>query len=98
MAHTRWRVPQGHWRRRTHMDLEKQFTRGLLDGCQVLAKEHRYNPTYFRRMVLEHGGVEAVRRLLRSENYQEGLHTLWELGRLDASVEAAILNPKYAAL
>jgi hypothetical protein len=75
---------------------EEQFTRDLIDGCRVLAKEHGYNPTYFLQMVRQHGGVEAVRRLLWSPNFQGGLTTLWEIGRLDASVEAAVLNPTYA--
>jgi hypothetical protein len=80
------------------MTLEERFTRDLLDGCHVLAKEHGYNPTYFRQMVYQHGGLQAVRLLLRSPNFQEGLTTLWEIGRLDASVEAAVHNPMYAPL
>lgn len=63
-----------------------------------LRTKHHYNPTYFLQMVHEHGGVEAVRRLLKTPNYQDGLTSLWEIGRLDMSCEAAALNPKYASL
>lgn len=49
-------------------------------------------------MVHEHGGVGAVRLLLKSENFQSGLTTLWEIGKLDYSIEAAVLNPKWATL
>ena len=36
--------------------------------------------------------------LLKTENYQDGLTTLYEIERLDMSCEAAALNPKYASL
>lgn len=49
-------------------------------------------------MVAEHGGVGAVRRLLQAPDAQAGLTHLWEIGRLDISGEAAVLNPKYASL
>jgi hypothetical protein len=49
-------------------------------------------------MVHEHGGVGAVRLLIKSPNAQEGLSKLWEIGKLDYSIEAAALNPKWASL
>lgn len=80
------------------MTLEQQFHQEMLDGCETLKKEYKYNPTYFLNMVREHGGVGGVRRLLRARDYQSGLTSLWEIGRLDMSVEAAVLNPKWASL
>lgn len=82
----------------TMTPLEKQFHQDMLDGSVELKKKHHYNPTYFLQMVAEFGGVEAVRRLLKTPNYQDGLTTLWEIDRLDMSCEAAVLNPKYATL
>jgi hypothetical protein len=69
----------------------------MLDGYQELAQLN-YRATYFRQMVQEHGGVEAARRLLRQDNVAAGLTTLWEMGRLDLSVEAFVLRPEYAEL
>ena len=63
-----------------------------------LRTKHGYNPTYFLQMVHEHGGVGAVRRLLQTPNYQDGLTSLWEINRLDMSCEATALDPKYASL
>lgn len=78
--------------------LEKLFHQEMLDGSVELRTKHHYNPTYFLQMVHEHSGVGAGRRLLQTPNYQEGLTSLWEIGRLDVSYEAAALNPKYASL
>ncbi len=57
-----------------------------------------YRATYFMRMVREHGGMETARRLLAQESSPEGLGRLWELGRLDISVEAIVLKPEYTPL
>lgn len=78
--------------------LEYQFHQDMLDGSVMLKTQHGYNPTYFLQMVAEFGGVEAVRRLLKTPNYQDGLTTLWEIGRLDMSCETAALDPRYATL
>ena len=58
------------------------------------AVELGYHPTYFLRMVNELGGVGAAKRLLGTDDLQAGLTRLWELGRLDLSVEAhAVRKP-----
>lgn len=80
------------------MSLENEFHREAISGCEVLRRKHRYNPTYFMRMVSEHGAVGAAKRLLASSGVQSGLLTLWECGRLDMSIEAMVIKPKYAAL
>lgn len=82
----------------TMTPLERQFHQETLDGCRVLRREHGYNPSYFLQMVADHGAVGAVRRLLQTPDTQAGLTSLWEIGRLDMSCEAAILDPRYATL
>ena len=82
----------------TMTPLEMQFHQDMLTGSVELRTKHGYNPSYFLQMVAEHGGVGAVRQLLQGPNSQEGLTSLWEIGRLDMSCEAAVLNPKYASL
>ena len=46
----------------------------------------------------EHSGVETARTLLWKEDVSDGFTTLWELKRLDLSVEAYVLRPEYAPL
>lgn len=58
-----------------------------------------YNPTYFRRMLGDLGGVGTAKLLLephRSSAY--GFERLWELGQLDRSLEFAVLLPWFAEL
>jgi hypothetical protein len=56
-----------------------------------------YRPTFFLKMLAEHGGVETARRLVRG-SATSGFETLWEHGRLDLSVEALILQPQWREL
>ncbi|MDE2125270.1 MAG: hypothetical protein KGJ62_01625 [Armatimonadetes bacterium] len=80
------------------MTLEQEFLQDMIGGDDILRKQYGYNATYFRQMVAEHGGVEAARLLLRSKDAQAGLTTLWELGRLDMSMEQLVLRAKYRSL
>jgi hypothetical protein len=80
------------------MTLEQKFHRESISGCEELRKEHGYNPTYWVRMVHEHGAVQAAKLLLRASNAQEGLFRLWELKRLDMSIEAMVIDPQYGSL
>ncbi len=57
-----------------------------------------YDATYFRRMLGEHGPVEAARRLVLDPVPSYGLWRLKELGRLDMSVEMWVLLPWYEPL
>ncbi|WP_447727203.1 phospholipase D family protein [Sphingomonas koreensis] len=56
-----------------------------------------YRPTYFLKMLAEHGGVETARRLIRG-TATSGFQTLWKHSRLDLSVEALILQPQWREL
>ncbi len=57
-----------------------------------------YRPKYFLRMVGEHGGVAAAKRLLSAPEAQSGLTTLWELERLDISIEALVVQERWQPL
>ena len=57
-----------------------------------------YRPTRFLQMVHEHGGVAAAKRLLSRPVAQSGLATLWELGRLDISMEALVVQERWQPL
>ena len=77
--------------------LEAEFHRAMLNIYDAAA-ELGYRPTRFLRMVHEHGGVRAARRLLSRPVAQSGLATLWELGRLDISMEALVVQERWQPL
>lgn len=67
-------------------------------GASRLQREIGYNPTRFRQMLGEMGGVDAAHRLLGGPATSDGFTTLWERRRLEMSVEAFVLLPWYAHL
>jgi len=77
--------------------LENKFHNDMVYIYEA-AKKLKYNPSYFWRMVCEKGGYQTAKQLIHTETPSEGFTTLWELGRLDISVEAAVLKPEYDVL
>ena len=73
------------------------FHKDMLDGCHTL-KKLGYWPGYFYRDVANEGGVATVKKLLKKQGTSDGFTTLWELGKLDMSVEAFVLLPWYEVL
>ena len=57
-----------------------------------------YRPTYFRRMVIDHGGVQAAKILLGKDAPSYGFERLWEETRLDLTVEALVLREPWRGL
>ena len=76
------------------MDVAAEFERYMWD-CIRRCKEFGYNAGYWKRMVVDHGAVEASHRLLTGTRASDGFTRLWEEGRLDLSVEFSVLLPKY---
>lgn len=79
-------------------DKAQQFDRAMVAIYEEAARKYNYRATYFLNMVTEYGGVEAAKRLLQKEGFSDGFTTLWELGRLDLSVEAHVIKPEYSDL
>lgn len=77
--------------------LEDNFHVAMLRIYQT-ALDHGYHASYFKRMVDEHGGVEAAHRLLVGPETQSGLFRLWELNLLDSSVEALVIQERFQPL
>ena len=62
-------------------------------------REVKYNATIFFRMVNEHRGYGAAKRLLAGNDNTDGLATLIMLGRKDLTMEYLILeNEKFHCL
>ncbi len=74
--------------------MKKKFTDFLLKLADRIKKETggKYNPTAFRNMVREKGGVETAKQLINDKTPSEGYTKLWELGLLNLSVEAQVLE------
>lgn len=79
-------------------DLEKSFEQDMREIYTVAKRECGYNATRFLQLVGEKGGLLAAKQLINKPGGTEGFTTLWEHGRLDLSVEAHVLKPKYESL
>jgi hypothetical protein len=79
-------------------NLEEQFHQAMLDIYQTAKRDINYTPTYFMQMVSEFGGLEAARRLLQKPELSNGFTKLWDKQRLDLTVEAHVIQPKFASL
>lgn len=77
--------------------LTKRFGADMRRGIAELSTQG-YDATYFRRMLGEHGPVEAARRLVLDPVPSYGLWKLQQMGRLDTSVEMWVLLPWYEPL
>lgn len=69
----------------------EQLTRELFAAVEE-AEKRGYRPTYFKQMLAEHGGFEAINRIVASNKPSDGFTRLWELGRLDLTCEAFIVE------
>ncbi|MFF4240205.1 DUF262 domain-containing protein [Actinomadura geliboluensis] len=79
-------------------DLAAEFHSAMLLLYALTKSEADYNASAFLSMVTEHGGVGAAKRLIASPHISDGFTALHERGRLDLSVEAHIIDPRFAAL
>ena len=79
------------------MTTEAELEHALWASCRE-ARTLGYKPIAFEMMLGEEGGVETAHRLLASYRYQDGFRRLWELGRLDLSLECHVLRPTYRTL
>lgn len=84
---------------RTMPDIREDFDKAMVQVYVRAKKEAKYNATFFLRMVEERGGIQTAKDLLKTrEDIQSGLVKLWELGRLDLSVENLVLQPEWKSL
>jgi hypothetical protein len=79
-------------------DIQKQFTGTMLDIYRRVSKETGYKPTYFLQMVTETSGYEAAMHLVHASQPSDGYTELYTRKRLDLTVEALVLQPKWKTL
>ena len=81
-----------------------RLSAGLQDPSALVAREllerarseAGYTATYYLRMLSELGGLETARKLLHASGVSDGFTHLWERRRLDLTVEAVVLEPRFA--
>ena len=78
--------------------LEQEFHEAMLHVYERARDECGYNAIRFLQMVTDLGGLEAAKRLLHSKDLSCGFERLWELGRLDISMEKVVMDPKWRSL
>ena len=78
-------------------DLIKKFNDDM-ETIFPMAAKLGYKPSYFLQMLRDKGGYQAAQQLIHSKDPASGLTSLWEIGRLDLSVEAHVIKDEYKPL
>jgi hypothetical protein len=79
-------------------DIVREFHQEMERLCARVMRETSYKPTRMLTMIQQMGGVEAARKIAGSANPSEGFIALWELGRLDLTVEQLVLRDEFVGL
>ena len=79
-------------------EIERRFGEAML-AIYREAKDIGYTPSIFLRMLKEKGALQTARQLINASQPSDGYTRLWELKRLDLSVEAVVYeNAKWHSL
>jgi 5-methylcytosine-specific restriction protein A len=78
--------------------LINEFHKDMLKIYENAKKECGYNASRFIQMVANEGGYNVAKKFIHSNAPSDGFIKLWELNRLDLTVEALILKEKYQPL
>lgn len=79
-------------------EIEKKFNIEMRNIYITAKKDVGYNASRFLQLISEKGGLIAAKQLISKENGTEGFAKLWEMKRLDLSVEALVLKEEYSEL
>ena len=79
-------------------EMKRQFEQDMVNIYKTAKKECGYTATRFLQMIDKQGGWATAKQLIAKPGGTDGFATLWEHGRLDLSVEAHVVNPKYREL
>jgi len=73
-------------------DLTRAFDVAMFAIHRRARDEAGYRATAFLGMLNKRGGLQTARQLINSTKVSEGYTRLWELGRLDLTVEATVVD------
>lgn len=79
-------------------NLEAQFHQEMVNIYRRSVDECGYQPSYFLQMVNEKKGKQTAIELITATKPSDGFTKLWELKRLDLTVEALALTPPWNEL
>jgi len=79
-------------------EAEREFHRAMVTIYATAKRELGYNATRFIQMLTDQGGAATARHLLWSDTPSDGFTTLWSHHRLDLTVEAHVLQDRFASL
>ncbi len=79
-------------------DVDAEFARRMKAVYDRGREEANYNAAYFLSMLAQHGPRETAHKLLAARATSDGFAELWERGRLDLTVEAIVIDPKFSEL
>ena len=80
------------------MKLEEEFNIEMLSLYKKTKIETGYNAAYFLKLITDYGGLNAAKKLLIMGDPAEGFLKLWEIKRLDLSLEVLILTSPWDSL
>jgi 5-methylcytosine-specific restriction protein A len=83
------------------MTLEDELHEEMVAAYYRAGKEVGYWGNYYLRSVKKNGGLATAKRMLQTANkgtIQKGLQALMDAGRPDLSLEALVLQPRFASL
>lgn len=83
------------------MNLEQELHEEMIAAYHRAGKEAGYWGNYFLRSVKKNGGLATAKRMLRPTakgSVQKGLQSLIDAGRPDLSLEALVLQQRFASL
>ncbi len=69
-----------------------------MSAVAICVNRYGYHPTRFLQMLANQGPVDTAISLVMEPKYHEGFTKLWELNRLDLTVEAIIRRHPYNQL
>ena len=80
-------------------NLTAEFETAMFEIYSRALKETKYKASRFHEMLCNQGGILTAKTLINSPKVSEGYTALWELKRLDLTVEAVIFkNQKWHQL
>ena len=80
------------------LDVRAEFERAMKDIYVRAKSEANYTASYFIGMLSSYGGLGTAQRLLASTEVSSGFAALYERDRLDLTVEALVIQSKFASL
>lgn len=75
-----------------------EFNNAMQEIYRRAKTEAGYNATVFLRMLQDRGALETARYLIHTAKPSDGFTALWQKGRLDLTVEAHVLQPRFEPL